>query len=277
MSYQSILVHLDDSERALERLDVAIGLAKTFDAQLVGAYLVSGYDISAFAEMLPADFVQERVDSRLAAQEAAEARFQGVVEAAGVRAEWSAPAGDPYQVATIHARYADLTVLGQPGRHAEGYAFLNNLGHDVLVGSGRPVLFVPYAGRFERLGDRVLVAWKDTREAARALADAMPVLSSASMVEVVTVASRDEQTLEELIAGEQLRHMFTRAQVTAAVTRIVATESSAGEALLSRAADMGADMIVMGGYSHRRIRELVWGGVTRVVLRSMTVPVLMSH
>jgi nucleotide-binding universal stress UspA family protein len=276
--FRSILVHLDDNERTAGRLDVGIRLAKTFGAHLVGAYLQPSYDIYPFvAEMLPADFVQERIDARTDAQQVAEARFRAAVEAAGVEAEWRAPAGDPYEVATIHARYADLTVLGQPERAAPDYSFANDLGHDVLVGSGRPVLFVPYAGAVERLGERILVAWKDTREAARALGDAMPLLRNAQEVRAVTVAPKDDEPIEDFIAEQQLRSTFALQGLKATVKRIVAPDISAGEFLLSQAADMSADMIVMGGYSHRRIRELVWGGVTRVMLRSMTVPVLMSH
>jgi nucleotide-binding universal stress UspA family protein len=139
------------------------------------------------------------------------------------------------------------------------------------------VLLVPYAGNVETIGERILVAWKDTREAARAVGDAMPFLRQARFVQALTVRPKDDEAVETFIAEQQLKHFFALRELDVTVKRIVAADVNAGEFLLSQAADTSADLIVMGGYSQRRIRELIWGGVTRTMLRSMTVPVLMSH
>lgn len=279
MAYRSILVHLDDNARTAARLDFAIRFAQRFDSQLVGMYVQPSYEIYPFAaEMLPADFVQQSIEQRLEAQRAAETAFREASANAGLpRIEFRAPAGDAYQAAAIHARYADLTIVGQPERDALDRAFANDLAHSVVMGAGRPVLLVPYAGRVETLGERVLVAWKDTREAARAVGDALPLLSSARFVQAVTVAPDDDEALAQFVAERQLQAYLALHGVEAAVKRIVAPDVNAGEFLLSQAADSSADLIVMGGYSHRRIRELIWGGVTRTILRTMTVPVMMAH
>lgn len=279
MTYRSILVHLDDHARTTHRLNVAIALAKRFDATLIGMYVQPTYEFYPFVgEMLPPDFVRQSMEQRLDAQRAAESSFGEAASAAGVtRLEFRAPAGDAYHVATIHARYADLAVLGQPEREAFDYAFANDLAHSVLMGSGRPVLLVPYAGGIETLGERVLIAWKDTREAARAVRDACPLLVAASFRQAVTVVPHDDEPIEEFVAENELRKFLALHDIQTDVKRIVAPDASAGETVLSQAADVSADLIVMGGYSHRRIRELIWGGMTRTMLKTMTVPVLMSH
>ena len=279
MAYRTILVHLDDHARTGTRLDVAIRLAQRFRAQLVGMYLQPSYEIYPFAaEMLPADFVQQSIEQRLDAQKAAEGSFRDVASRSGLEGfEFRAPAGDAYTVGTIHARYADLVVVGQPERGANDYPFTNDLAHSLVMGSGRPVLLVPFAGPIATLGERVLVAWKDTREAARAVGDSMPLLREAKSLQAVTVAPKDDEGLESFVAEQQLKRYFDLHGLPGNVKRIIAPDANAGEYLLSQAADANADLIVMGGYSRRRIRELIWGGVTRTMLRSMTVPVLMAH
>jgi nucleotide-binding universal stress UspA family protein len=142
---------------------------------------------------------------------------------------------------------------------------------------GRPVLFVPYVGEYQTLGERVLIAWKDSRESARAVADALPLLKDAKKVFAVAITPAGEDTQDELTADAEVAAFLQRHQVAATVTRIVAEDIAAGELLLSQVADFGADLIVMGAYSRPRLTELVWGGVTRVMLSSMTAPVLMSH
>jgi hypothetical protein len=165
----------------------------------------------------------------------------------------------------------------------------------VLVGAGTPLLFVPAvdalpadADGAPRCGHRVLVAWSPTRESTRALRDAMPLLAGAEQVELVTLAEADGSAPDL----DGVRSYLQRHGVTARVHVLPRGSAplSAGllgggwtpdvpvaEALLSHAADTGADLIVMGGYGHARLRELALGGVTRTMLKSMTVPVLMSH
>jgi len=149
--------------------------------------------------------------------------------------------------------------------------------HAVLMQSGRPALVVPHSGTFEHVGQRILVAWKESRESARAVADAMPFLSRADQVKVVSISSRGDETVRETLADKDIAAWLARHDVDAYVRHEVAEDVDAGNLILSRAADFGADMIVMGAYSRPRLSEVVLGGVTRLMLQAMTVPVLMSH
>jgi nucleotide-binding universal stress UspA family protein len=276
MTYRSILVHVDDGPYNAQRLEVAGALAKQFPAQLVGAYLVPRGDYSPFATaLIPPDLIEKRLERANDAQHAGERRFRDLAHGAPV--EWRAPVGNPIEAGVIHSRYADLVLLGQPVRDQPDFAFSSELAHAVLMESGRPVLFVPYTRIEQPLGRRVLIAWKDARESARAVADALPFLKDAEQVRAVAITPDAEESLRDVLVDKQVEGFLARHGVKAQVKRIVASDVEAGELLLSHAADIGADMIVMGGYSRPRISQLVWGGVSRLILGSMTVPVLMSH
>ena len=191
--------------------------------------------------------------------------------------EFRAPVGDATEAVIAHSRYADLIVLGQPPRDEAEYHYSMDLANAVLMGSGRPVLFVPYTGADGPIGERVLIAWKDARESARAVADALPFLKEAKKVLAVAIADSEEETLKDLVTDKQVEGFLRRHEIEAQVKRIVAPDIDAGELLLSHVADIGADLVVMGGYSRPRFTQLVWGGVSKLILNSMTVPVLMSH
>jgi len=279
MDYRSLLVHVDTSERSDHRVAVAAHLAQAYNAELAGAYLVPDGELSPFASaMMPADVVAARLAQSGDAQGEAESRFRAACADASLMAvEWRAPAGDPIEAAVMHARYADLMVLGQPQRDASQAGFASELANAVMMRSGRPVLFVPFAGDNASLGRTVLVAWKDARESARALADALPLLARAEDVYVVSVAPQAAVAVHEALVEARLLAWLERHGIGARFRREVAPDLDAGNVLLSQAADLGADLVVMGAYSRPRLTERVLGGVTRLMLESMTVPVLMSH
>ena len=140
------------------------------------------------------------------------------------------------------------------------------------------MLFVPSVGEFPTIGERVLIAWKDSRESARAVADALPLLKNAKKIIAIAVTPEaTDETANERFTDAQLSAFLSRHDIEATVKRIAAADIEAGELLLSQVADTGADLIVMGAYSRPRLTEVVWGGVTRVMMSSMTAPVLMSH
>jgi nucleotide-binding universal stress UspA family protein len=143
-----------------------------------------------------------------------------------------------------------------------------------LFESGRPLVVVPYIQRRGITLERVLACWDGSRTAARAIGDAMPFLERAKAVEVVIVA--EERKSEEMTGANMSAHLV-RHGVAASVKRIAKGDIAIQDALLSYAADSGADFMVMGGYGHSRLREFILGGVTRGILASMTLPVLMSH
>jgi hypothetical protein len=165
----------------------------------------------------------------------------------------------------------DLVVLGQYDGSDAGVdaraGVPPEFAASVVVDSGKPVLVVPWAGSFHVVGRRVLIAWKPTREAARALSAALPLLQPGAHVHVCSWGC-DPAQVQPLL----LRH-----GIEPSISREGSDEGNVGEVLLSRAADLNADLLVMGCYGHARARELLLGGATRTVLSSMTLPVLLAH
>lgn len=279
MTYRSIFVHVDDAEPCDRRIDYAARLARKYPAELLGGYILPPTELSRYARAVMApDTVERYLQERRESRSAAEARFRAAATAAGVtNLSWRWPKGNPLGAGVLYARYADLAVIGQPPRDDPTLEFSSDLANAVLMSSGRPVLLVPYVGEYKTLGERILIAWKDSRESARAVADALPLLKDAKKVFAVAITPTGEDSDEELTADAEVAAFLGRHQVDATVTRIVAEDIAAGELLLSQVADFGADLVVMGAYSRPRITSLVWGGVTQVMLSSMTAPVLMSH
>jgi nucleotide-binding universal stress UspA family protein len=272
MSYKTILVHVDDSARASERLELGFQLAADFDAHLVGLFALDAARIPSYALAEAGPMLQEiELRRRTEAAAAAESKFRQAERRAQVNAEWRLSMGAALPAVMVSARYADLVIAAQPEPRDP---LAMELAGDFVLSAGRPVLFVPYAGRFASTCKRVLVAWNASREAARAVSDALPLLRRADSVEVVAFRPRPGDHGE--VPGADIALFLARHGVKATAARQDA-EIDIGAQILSRAADTSADLIVMGGYGHSQLRELVLGGVTRTMLEAMTVPVLMSH
>lgn len=276
MSYKTILVHLDRGKRVAPRLEIALGLAETFDSHLVGLFALSAPRIPSYALAEAGQAVLEaEAQYRAEAAKAAKAAFSAASKKHGRSGEWRASSRDALAAVQVSARYADLVVIGQTERGGKtGVA--PNFAEEVVLTAGRPVLLVPYAGKFPTVGRNVLVAWNTGREAARALSDALPLLARAKTVHVASFNPRDEADHGE-VPGADIGLMLARHGVKVSVEQQTSRGADVGNQLLSRAADLQADLIVMGAYGHARLRQLVLGGVTRTLLETMTVPVLMSH
>ena len=279
MNYKTIVVHLDTGARRSERLEIACQLAARHDAHLVGLFALAPLPVP-FAFAGSAGAVLE-VEGRWRAQAAVEARrqFEAAAASHGLgRVEWRESQVDPLRATLLSARYADLVVLGQRESPASAAAdrVPPDFVEDTVLDAGRPSLVVPYAGRFTRVGERVLLAWNAGREAARAVTDALPLLRAARHVEVVAFDPRANGGDHGPQPGADIALYLARHGVKATAAQQNAG-IDVGEQILSRAADTDADLIVMGAYGHSRTRELVLGGATRTVLGSMTVPVLFSH
>jgi nucleotide-binding universal stress UspA family protein len=280
MALKDILVNLDAAAASAARLDLACALARRHDAHLTGLFVV---DISVAAMAgaegggaALAELIEIMRRDGLAAAKVAEDAFREKTRKEGVAAEWRMVEGVAPQQVALHGRYADLIVVGQDSPE-EGAPAAGPLLEAALFTSGRPVLVVPFAGRFETLGKRVLIGWNAKREAARAVHDALPLMTGAEAVGVLVVNPQPGSDMHGEEPGADIAQHLARHGVKVTVERIVAPELGADDALLNRAAESGADLIVIGGYGHSRLRELVLGGVTRGLLRHMTVPVLMSH
>jgi len=276
--YRSLLVHLDDSDRCVARVEAAMGLARRFEAHLVG--LAPAGRMPASLSFAATVAVAEALESlRATARQRVDDFIAGCHAAGLTSVEGVADAENPVPSLVDHAHCSDLVILGQ-GEAAESRAVVEL----VVLQCARPVLVLPYAQVPARmagsLGERVLVAWNDSSEAARAIADAMPLLRGAREVTVMRCEAPGA-ALEDLggamrVKLEALRHWLGRHGVDAQV-RLEASLVDAGNELLSRAADLGADLLVMGAWGRPRWSERMLGGATRTLLASMTLPVLMSH
>jgi len=280
MSIQTIGVHLDAAEPCAARVDLAIRLAAAHGAHLVGLAPTGEPDLLATMSSaapdaleliaLSARFLRERADA-LALDFAERARAAGLPSH-----EARVVVGEPLDAVVRLGLGCDLLVIGQTDRRASPEGVAWDFPQQTVLHAGCPVLVVPYAGAFGKLGERVLVAWKDTREAARAVRDALPILRAARQVVLIEVAEGASPDDEARAALTDVQAWLKRHGVESSV-RFESGVAEAGDVLLSRAADLGSDLIVMGAYGHSRIREWVLGGVTRHLLSQMTVPTLMSH
>ncbi|HEY6832454.1 MAG TPA: universal stress protein [Pseudolabrys sp.] len=257
--------------------DFAVSIAEAFEAHILGvavAYepVIPGTVMGG----IPPEFIESQRSEAEEKARAAIARFDQRTKRAGLSAETrvlsTSIAGAADQIGRIGRRF-DLVVVGQPDRNTAGPEEIVDEG--VLFESGRPVLFVPYIQKTGLKLDRVIVCWDGGRAAARAIGDAMPFLHKANQVEVVTIATGRPKSDE--VPGADLGQHLARHGLKVEVKRITSPDIDVPSTILSYAADSSADMIVMGGYGHSRLREFVLGGATRGLLESMTVPVLMSH
>jgi nucleotide-binding universal stress UspA family protein len=210
-------------------------------------------------------------------EEVARSQFEDMAGKRQLTAEWRVAAGYATDGAVLHGRYVDLVVLGQTDPDNGEAALFQPSAEDVALAVGRPVLVVPYAGRFEECGRRVLVAWNASRAATRAVNDAMPLLAGAETVTVLSVDPNEDSRAHGDVPGMDIASHLARHGVKANVETTVSGGIGVGNVLLSRASDVGADLLVMGAYGHARVRELLLGGATRTILQSMTLPVLMAH
>ncbi len=276
-SLKQLLVHLDASPQATQRLEAACRIGQAHGAAVTALYAVMpGFVELPFApEIGPgvAASLRERDDEL---RTRARAAFDKVLAAPGMKASWAEVGNDPIMgVFAQQALYADLLVLGQAApaeKRAEGVPA--DFVETVLVSSGKPALVLPYIGTSSTIGETVVLAWKPTREAARAVSAALPLLQRARQVHVLSWSDEDEAVGGE---GLSLGPYLQLQGVKAIWHREMSEPDLLGELLLSRAFDLEADLLVMGCYSHSRAREWVLGGTSRTVLRSMTLPVLMAH
>lgn len=283
MDFRDIMVFVDDSAHKWQRVDLAIELAQRSNAYLIGVAVTSPLVVPDFSP----GFVSEDLVNRhfQAARERSEQLHQGFNERAersGLNYEWRAM--EPLNAAAVpeavawHARHADIAVVGQVGADKSETGLPHGLPALVALVAGRPVLVLPASWQPHPIGKRVVIAWNASREAARALHDAMPLLRSAEEVRVVTLTPKKAVTekLDARSAADVVAHM-ARHGISAQADHRSVENAEVGKAILASAADIQADLVVMGAYGNSRWRELILGGASRDVLQDLTLPVLMSH
>ncbi len=279
MSIKDILVHLDQSPRSQARMEIAVQLAKLHDAYLIGLFVESNYNVTAFT---PGEFKGGYNDKSRRAGEAAQARFKECADRNGVRCEWrqidreGIRDDDVIDHVVLHGHYVDLLVIGQSDPDHNGNLPVD-LPDRVVIGAGRPVLIIPYSGTYDLSSVSVMVAWNGGREAVRAVNDGMAFLARAKKTVVLAVNPADGgQGHGDIPCADVCTHL-ARHGVKAEAQALNAPDVRVGDVLLSRAADEGINLMICGAYQRSRLRELVLGGVTRHLLQQMTVPVLMSR
>ncbi|MGO1120111.1 universal stress protein [Rhodovibrionaceae bacterium A322] len=280
MAYKNILVHLDSTKACAKRVAAAIELAQREEAHLVGLYVAARIVVPGYVmAQMPAQALEDQRALRQTQMQAAVDAFEAAADKAGVKYESRhtlSPAEDIFKIIGLHARYADLIVMGQDDEDdpaSMGSALVEN----VLLTAGCPTLVVPYIGAPEGFGKKVMMAWDASRESARAAKDAMGFLQKADEVNILCVNPKFGIGDHGEQPGADIALSLARHGVKAEAQHVVAPDIKVSDTLLSRAADESIDMLIMGGYGHSRLREVIMGGVTHHILRHMTVPVLMSH
>jgi nucleotide-binding universal stress UspA family protein len=278
MAYKEILVVFENSASAAQRVAPAAALAAACGARLTG-FFATGYPIStAYGDLSGApQLIEAYMEAQRAEAGAAETAFRQALGAAKLTGDWVYREAEATGSAVALAALHDLVVVGQPNPDSALGGAFGLSPEEIVLAAGRPVLVVPYAGNFAALGRRVMIGWNRRREAVRALYDAMPLLERAESVTVIEVDPDEPLLSEPVVSAADLAAALTRRGIRAAGETQTAGDLNVDDLLLSRAADLGADLLVMGAYGHSRLREYVLGGVSRGVFRQMTLPVLMSH
>lgn len=276
MTYKTILVHLNDSRRAERVLEPAAQLATRFNAHLIGLHAYAAVPAS------PIPMASSALGSIVAAErrnsEAIAEVFQRMTTGKPYVAEWQlqkVPHVDLASVVMDHGRAVDLIVAGQTDPDWDLSPLLD-FPERLALESGRPVLIIPYAGRYSTVGRRVVIAWKGSRESARAVFDALPLLREAQAVHILEIKERGDDGTG-LAPDTSIAAALGRHGIKPEVRTSIASDVSVGDEILSRAADLDADLLVMGAYGHSRFRELVFGGVTRHIAKHMTLPTIFAH
>jgi nucleotide-binding universal stress UspA family protein len=294
---RDIVVVLDGSAPSEIRLHLAVALAQRHGAHLTGLSALDllkptrplvqprgnpeldtppASQLRTWGAVPPVDYPEA---DRQAAEtaERIEAAFRERLRFSGLRGDWRVASGNVSEIVVRQTRHADLVILGQVDPDHPPPPGGQQLVEDVLMTSGRPILVIPYIGQFETFGTKILVGWNSSREAARTVNDAIPLLAEADSVTILEVNPvGGKSATDDATSADIARHLACHG-INAETARTVMASISASDVLLSYASDIGADLLVVGGYGHSRLRELILGGVTRELLRHMTLPVLMSH
>ncbi len=274
MAYKHILVHLDSSPHVEARLDAAVALAKQQGGFLRGLF--------AQPDRNATSVIARRSSDHLAhASARSEELFRDKLQGTGLASAWHGLGHGEYnhviRETIIWSRFADLTILGQYDREAGDGTAPEEMNEQVVLNSGRPVLVLPYAGQFPVIGQRVAVAWNAEREAARAVADSLPILQSATEVTVITVLTQGAAAGGTDTPRIGLLDHLALHGIKADQTHFTVSDIGAMDALLARTMDAGADLLVMGAHGHYGFPYLHRGSGTRHVLRTCPVPLLLSH
>jgi nucleotide-binding universal stress UspA family protein len=278
MDFKDILVHVDSTPASAVRLRLGLALARRFGARLSGLHVVPEPDVPPYFKPSAVERIAEiyRENAREAAI-LAEANFRDATKSIDILTAWHSVEGDMAQLLAERARFADLLLLGQSDTENPPTLAAFSLPEKVVVHAGTPLLVVPTRGAFHDIGRHVLVTWDGSREAARAVHDAMPLLQTAERVSLLAVDPHRQGHVHPTANAAEAAAHLARHGVQTEPTEILSGEKNVTDVLLAHVTNVGADLLVMGAYGHPRLLEFVLGGTTQAVLERAAVPILVSH
>ena len=279
MEYKNLLLHLDHSAGCRNRLETAFELARRYDASITGLFVVPNYIVPSYVEaQISVDLITDVTEKAIARATETLAGYQKLADDANVAMDAHVLEGQVIPILREHSKYADLLLLGQDQPDDPDNASYG-LADALLFEGGCACLVVPHSGKVETPGKRVLVTWNASRESARALREAMPFVSGAESV--VVLSTEPDGISSEMARGhphaEELDRFLKSHGIDSVSSGISDTDMSPSEAIIGQAADMNADLIVMGAYGHTRLREMILGGATRDLLKQPPVSLLLAH
>ncbi len=279
MPIKTILAYLPSEKSVDPVLDAALKIGGEQAGHIIGLHVIATYPIySEYAVAWPEDVIEQMNRPAKEAAEAIHQAFDERMKSNIISHEWRCLMGDISEVTSLivdEAHAADLVVCLT---HTDA-ATLNapGLPDRLIMESGRPVLLLPKTASSSDIGKRVIIAWNNTREAARAVFDALDLIKQAALVRLVTFIDSERQRPAALVAGSNLMSSLERHGIHATLDIYATGENTAGDHLLSRVVDEGCDLLIMGCYGHSRLREMIFGGVSQKILAETWVPTLMSH
>ncbi len=279
MEIKNILLHLDHSSGCSNRLDTAFALARENNASITGLFVVPDYVVPSYVEaQISVDLITDVTEKAIARAEEALVGYRQRAADAGVEMKADVFEGQVIPILREHTKYTDLLLLGQdnpedPDNASYGLA-------DALLFEGAcACMVVPHSGKLETPGKRILLTWNASRESARALREALSMLQRAETVVVLSSEPDDGDT--EIARGhphaQELARFLESHGIESVSSGIADVDVSPSDAILGQAADMNADLIVMGAYGHARLREIILGGVTRDLLKQSPIPLFLAH
>ncbi len=279
MSIKDILVVCDTGEANDFRVETTLLFAKVFDAHVTGIHLtpysIPSESSSGFNKVI--DYLSsEKLETAKETAETIKANFESKASELEVPYEWNFTDGIDKQFIIDHARYADFVVLPQ-GYSSIAEEHPHRIDDYLSIYMGRPTVIIPDIKKVFNLPKRIIIAWDESKEAARAVHDAMPFLEYAENVQIVSVSGTPKEEKSNIIYSDDLRKHLSHHGISTDVILADELEEGIGKTILQSGFEYDADLIVMGAYGETRLEEIVLGGVTRYLLNNTTIPLFLSH
>ena len=280
MPYKTILTYLPDIKTASHLLDAVLPIAREHDAHLIGLHIVPRVPVMfvVAAAEIPLSVIQHQEDILAREADALHKHFELLCKNAGVKAEWRHNKIEHPDMASEIASQAlccDLIATAQS--EVDEFGLQTDIPSHIATETGRPVLIIPRSGQFPTIGKHTVIAWNASKEATRATFDALPFLQRAKTLKILAIDPKCRSGYDSIALGDELALCLARRNAKAEADVTTSGPLSVSDELLSKVTDEKCDLLVMGCYGHSRLRETLFGGVTKTLLDRMTVPVLMSH